>query len=555
MANRQFEMTMKMVLSQKPSQNPHSVDEFNSIRRYSLRIAFLGFTVSLLSSLVISPVQAKSDAPGKGKASTEAKIKLPALDEAKLKPLLDAGVLVQKLSSDTELLDVNFSLSAKKLNAKHFEQLAAVSDYVRWLNLANTDVNDGQLKQLAGLKNLSKLHLEKTGITDAGLDHVKALSGLEYLNLYGTKVSDAGVAKLEGLTNLKKVFLWQTDVTEAGAKKLHAKIPESMINLGHGVGTLDPVVLAASVGSSAVAANVPKAPALPELPKMAALDDAKLKPLAGTGVLVQKLAANTDMLDVNFSLGNKEVSDDQIKKLVELGDYVVWLNLAGTKVTDAQLKEVAKLKNLSKLHIEKTEITDAGLDALKGLTRLQYLNIYNTKVTDKGLASLEPHKHLRKLYLWQTAVSEDAAKKLHEKNPFMYVNLGNEKPALKPIDLVFTKPSDKPPETEKEDEGLYAAVPDTPTYEVHIKPVFERSCVDCHGEKKQKGKLRLDTPDWINKGEVIVAKNVFDSLVHERITLDQDDDEFMPPPDKAQVLTKVEVDTIQKWIEQGAAFN
>jgi len=44
-------------------------------------------------------------------------------------------------------------------------------------------------------------------------------------------------------------------------------------------------------------------------------------------------------------------------------------------------------------------------------------------------------------------------------------------------------------------------------------------------------------------------------LVHERITLDQDDDEFMPPPDKAQVLTKVEVDTIQKWIEQGAAFN
>ena len=31
------------------------------------------------------------------------------------------------------------------------------------------------------------------------------------------------------------------------------------------------------------------------------------------------------------------------------------------------------------------------------------------------------------------------------------------------------------------------------TFDKDIKPIFEKSCVECHGDKKQKGKLRLDT--------------------------------------------------------------
>src|SRR2546430_16228014 len=31
------------------------------------------------------------------------------------------------------------------------------------------------------------------------------------------------------------------------------------------------------------------------------------------------------------------------------------------------------------------------------------------------------------------------------------------------------------------------------TYAKDIKPIFEKSCIKCHGSEKQKGKLRLDS--------------------------------------------------------------
>ena len=38
------------------------------------------------------------------------------------------------------------------------------------------------------------------------------------------------------------------------------------------------------------------------------------------------------------------------------------------------------------------------------------------------------------------------------------------------------------------------------TYAKDIKPIFDKSCIKCHGEEKQKGKLRLDTLEKILKG-------------------------------------------------------
>ena len=38
------------------------------------------------------------------------------------------------------------------------------------------------------------------------------------------------------------------------------------------------------------------------------------------------------------------------------------------------------------------------------------------------------------------------------------------------------------------------------TYAKDIKPIFEKSCFKCHGEEKQKGKLRLDSVAAVKKG-------------------------------------------------------
>jgi hypothetical protein len=40
------------------------------------------------------------------------------------------------------------------------------------------------------------------------------------------------------------------------------------------------------------------------------------------------------------------------------------------------------------------------------------------------------------------------------------------------------------------------------TFEKDIKPLFEKSCIECHGAVKPKGKLRLDTLEGTLKGSV-----------------------------------------------------
>ena len=93
------------------------------------------------------------------------------------------------------------------------------------------------------------------------------------------------------------------------------------------------------------------------------------------------------------------------------------------------------------------------------------------------------------------------------------------------------------------------------TYAADIKPIFEKSCFKCHGEEKQKGKLRLDSLEATLKGgddgKVLEpGKSAESTLVHSIARLDED--EAMPPTDKGKPLTKEEVGLIRAWIDQGA---
>ena len=97
------------------------------------------------------------------------------------------------------------------------------------------------------------------------------------------------------------------------------------------------------------------------------------------------------------------------------------------------------------------------------------------------------------------------------------------------------------------------------TYDADIKPIFEKSCVKCHGAEKQKGKLRLDSLAATLKGgedgKVIEAGDSAKSMLIHNVAHVGDEDMFMPPPDnkdKIQPLTKEQVGLIRAWIDQGA---
>jgi len=97
------------------------------------------------------------------------------------------------------------------------------------------------------------------------------------------------------------------------------------------------------------------------------------------------------------------------------------------------------------------------------------------------------------------------------------------------------------------------------TFAKDIKPIFDKSCVKCHGAVKPKAKLRLDNLEGTLKGsadnKVIEPGNSAKSILVHNVARLGEEDYWMPPPDnkdKIPALTKEQVGLIRAWIDQGA---
>jgi RNA polymerase sigma factor (sigma-70 family) len=106
-----------------------------------------------------------------------------------------------------------------------------------------------------------------------------------------------------------------------------------------------------------------------------------------------------------------KVTDLGLRKIATLSS-LRFLYLDQTKVTDAGLKELAALKNLQVLSLDQTKITDVGLKELGNLKDLRLLSLDKTNVTDTGLKELGNLKNLRLLSLDQTEVTDAGLKEL-----------------------------------------------------------------------------------------------------------------------------------------------
>ncbi|MBL9132086.1 MAG: DUF1549 domain-containing protein, partial [Verrucomicrobiaceae bacterium] len=88
-----------------------------------------------------------------------------------------------------------------------------------------------------------------------------------------------------------------------------------------------------------------------------------------------------------------------------------------------------------------------------------------------------------------------------------------------------------------------------------VRPILQKHCYECHGEKKQKSGLRLDIKSLAFKGgdnhapDILPGKPADSPLIH-FITTD-DEDEVMPPKGK---LSFTEIKTLTAWINEGAAW-
>ena len=90
-----------------------------------------------------------------------------------------------------------------------------------------------------------------------------------------------------------------------------------------------------------------------------------------------------------------------------------------------------------------------------------------------------------------------------------------------------------------------------------VKDIFEHSCLECHGAKRQKGKFRMDTLAGVLKGgssgkPAIVKGNAEKSLLYKLISLHADDDDVMPSD--GDPLTKTQQALVKNWINAGAPW-
>ncbi len=104
--------------------------------------------------------------------------------------------------------------------------------------------------------------------------------------------------------------------------------------------------------------------------------------------------------------------------------------------------------------------------------------------------------------------------------------------------------------------GSAAAVITTTDFNRDIRPILSNNCFQCHGpdEATRKAKLRLDTKDGaFAKMGVIVPGKAANSRLIQRITT-TDPNRLMPPPESGHKLTTAQIETLQRWVNEGAQW-
>ena len=105
-----------------------------------------------------------------------------------------------------------------------------------------------------------------------------------------------------------------------------------------------------------------------------------------------------------------------------------------------------------------------------------------------------------------------------------------------------------------------ASAQDKLSFNRDIRPILSENCLSCHGPDKnqRKANLRLDQHDSaVGKSEsgatAIVPGKLAESELIRRI-LAANPDEKMPPASTGKKLTAQQIETLKKWVEQGAEY-
>jgi len=157
---------------------------------------------------------------------------------------------------------------------------------------------------------------------------------------------------------------------------------------------------------------------------VAELDLQVVQELRDQLLTVQRIQQGEDRLWIKFSAVAPTAGDDFVEELLPLSNFVVWLDLARTQITDASMSTVAKMANLEELNLNACGITDAGIKQLEGLSHLKKLNLSGTMVSEAALPTLLKLEALEAIYLFRTQWTPEGVEVLRRIKPDVKIVLG-----------------------------------------------------------------------------------------------------------------------------------
>ncbi len=130
--------------------------------------------------------------------------------------------------------------------------------------------------------------------------------------------------------------------------------------------------------------------------------------------------------------------------------------------------------------------------------------------------------------------------------------------AIVPLALVLCNPALSADRPAKQDPSKLppASTQANVTFDKHIKPIFEKACVECHGPQKAKGGARYDSREASLKGGkhgngIVPNDSAKSALVWDVATVDEKAPWMPQKKSKIPPLTEEEVGLLRAWIDQG----
>ena len=147
------------------------------------------------------------------------------------------------------------------------------------------------------------------------------------------------------------------------------------------------------------------------------VEKVKLDPLPPSAVIalekanfsLRTLSQNNPLLDLRYQ--GEKLSQQALKLMETYAPYITWLNLSNCKITNSDLKTIAKLENLTRLNLQQNSIRTNDLAPLNTLSHLEVLNLHSTLVNQDVFEILKSIPSLKKVFLWNTKVSLNAVLK------------------------------------------------------------------------------------------------------------------------------------------------